>query len=428
VVADALSRNVSVAPVTVIPNFSLEQLRDEQRRDKLWSKVIYALESGDGSTLPHLPFSLSEFSLSDDGILSRAAIIAKNSVKQVVISNSCKDVVLKLLHDVPHAGHPGRDKCLTAARQKYYWPTMRIDIERHVAQCLSCAQHKGTTSKPAPILEYPTPDGPWDTIAIDLLQLPRSHQGSTHVLVCVDHFSRFVVLATLPNKSAEAVAHALVTHVFCPFTTPRVILSDNGAEFKNQVLEAICHQYDILQTFTVAYHPVSNGLVERTNRKILEILKHVVGSIQEAWEDWLPQVAASINGAINSATGKTPHYIVFGRDKRLPYDLLTQRPAPLYSVDNYTKTQLHAFAHVHASVREKIQASRAEMTYQQHKRAQPVTIDTSDTVMKSSPERYSKLTAKFTGPYLVVERVQGNKLKMLNSTYNITGVVHVDRL
>ncbi len=70
-------------------------------------------------------------------------------------------------------------------------------IERFVAQCLSCAQHKDNTHSPGPILEYPTPDGPWDTISIDLLELPRSHQGSSYVLVCVDHFNRFVVLAPL---------------------------------------------------------------------------------------------------------------------------------------------------------------------------------------------------------------------------------------
>lgn len=79
-------------------------------------------------------------------------------------------------------------------------------------------------------------------------------------------------------------------------------------------MEAIYRQYDIQQTFTVTYHPASNGLVERTNRKNFEILRHEVGFIQEAWEDWLPQVAASINGAIISPTGKTPHYIVFARD------------------------------------------------------------------------------------------------------------------
>ncbi len=85
-------------------------------------------------------------------------------------------------------------------------------------------------------LEHPLPAGPFDVVSIDLLQLPRSIQGSIYVLVCVDHFSRFTVLAPLPNKSATTMAHAIVSHLICPYTTPRVLLIEYGIEFKSQVL------------------------------------------------------------------------------------------------------------------------------------------------------------------------------------------------
>ncbi len=71
---------------------------------------------------------------------------------------------------------------------------MRIDIEKHISQCISCAVTKGTT-KTAPILEYPLPIGLFNVVGIDLLHLPRSIKGFLYVLVCIDHFSRFVVLA-----------------------------------------------------------------------------------------------------------------------------------------------------------------------------------------------------------------------------------------
>ncbi len=177
------------------------------------------------------------------------------------------ETTLKLLHDAASAGHTGRDKTLSMARAKYYWPTLRLDIEKHTGQCLSCAETKGTTRN-APILEYPLPPRPFDVIGIDL-QLPRSHQGSSYVLVCVDHFSRFTVLAPLPNKSATTVPYALVSHLICPYTTPRLLLSDTDTEFKNQILQDICNQFTIKQTFITAHQPASNGLVERTNRKVL---------------------------------------------------------------------------------------------------------------------------------------------------------------
>ena len=166
------------------------------------------------------------------------------------------------------AGHPGKERTLSAARRNYFWPSMRKDIDAYVSRCIKCAQYKGAVPKPAPILEYPPPEQPWDIVAIDLLQLPISRQGSKYLLVAVDHFSRYVVLAPPENKTADAIAHALIANLFCPFTTPRTLISDNGAEFRNVLLAEICKQFSVKQTFITAYHPSSNGLVERANRKV----------------------------------------------------------------------------------------------------------------------------------------------------------------
>ncbi len=369
---------------------------------------------------------LSAFTLKDD-VLCRLGTAAKAQVTQVVVPSSLIETVLKLLHNTPSAGHPGRDKTLSMAHAKYYWTTMLLDNERLIAQCLSCAETKGTTQT-APILEYPLPAGPFDVVGIDLLQLPSSIQGSTYVLVCVDHFSLFTVLAPLPNKSATTVAHALVSYLICPYTTPRVLLSDNGTEFKNQILQNICTQFNIQQTFITTHHPASNGLVERTNRKILEVLCHLAGHFQDTWEDWLSQVAATINSYVNLSTGKTPHYILYGSDKRLPYDVLLHAPTPLYSPDDYSKLQLHCFQTIHNSVREKLKASREEMLRKQYSQATLVTLVLVDSVMKRAPDRACKLSPKFTGPFLVTTKLHGNKFKILDLSNNTSEVVHVDRL
>ncbi len=271
-----------------------------------------------------MPVPLSSFTLKED-VLYRTGTVGKTKVTQYVIPSSLVESNLKLLHEASIAGHPVRDITLSKACAKYYWPTLRLDIEKHIAKCLSCAETKGTT-KTAPILEYPLPARPFDVIDIDLLQLPRSHQGSSYVLVCVGHFSRFTVLAPLPNKYATTAAHALVSHLICPYNT----------EFKNQILQDILKQFSIKQTFITARHPASYGLIKRTNRKISEILRHLVGKFHESWADWLSHIADSINGSINTFTGKTPHYIIYGFDKRLPYDVLVHSPVPLHSLDDYS--------------------------------------------------------------------------------------------
>ena len=305
---------------------------------------------------------------------------------------------------------------------------MRVDIDDYVSKCVTCAQHKGTVKGPAPMFQYPPPERPWDIVSIDLLQLPRSQHGSQYLLVCVDHFSRFVVLVPVKAKTATAIAHGLVTHLICPYSAPRVILSDNGLEFRNAILAEICSQYNIKQTFTVAYHPASNGLVERANRKILDVLRPVVNNLHDNWEDWVPHISACLNSAVNESTGKSAHYILYGVDKRLPYDLLSSPQHPVYNIEDYAKQHMHVFADIHAQVRGKLEASKTEMMDKQHKRAVPVTIQVGDTVMVADSDRSDKLSPKFFGPRLVVCQLHGNKYGIFNPILRTVDVIHSDRL
>ncbi len=150
-----------------------------------------------------------------------------------------------------------------------------------------------------------------------------------------------MVLAPLKGKTATVVAHTLVIHLICPFSTPRVILSDNSAELRNALVSEICSQSGIKQTFTAAYHPASNCLVERANRKILKVWRPTVIELFDNWEDWLPHVVASLNSSVNDFTGKSAHYILYRVEKRPPYDLLTSPQQPIYNTDNYIQQQLH---------------------------------------------------------------------------------------
>ena len=185
VVADAFSRNVAVGIVTeqppVILNFAPQDLANVQCQHDVWIKVIYAWESGDETSLPKLPIPFPQFFLSQDGVLlaiEAIGLIKTDPVAQCVITETYMLVVLRLVQDEVIAGHPGKERTLSAARRKYYWPTMRVDIDAYIDKCVECAQHKGNLPKPALIVEYPPPEQPWNVVAMDLLQLLPSHQGS----------------------------------------------------------------------------------------------------------------------------------------------------------------------------------------------------------------------------------------------------------
>ncbi len=135
-----------------------------------------------------------------------------------------------------------------------------------------------------------------------------------------------------------------------------------------------------------------------------------------------------INGYVNPSRGKMPPYILYGYEKRLPYDVLVHSPVYLYSLDDYSKLQLHCFQTIHNSVREKLKASREEMLRKQHSQATPLHYDVGDSVMKRAPDRSCKLTPKFSGPYLLTAKLHGNKFRLLNPSTKISEVVHVNRL
>ncbi len=67
---------------------------------------------------------------------------------------------------------------------------------------------QGTLKGPATMLQYLLPESHWDIVSIDLLQLLQSQFGSRYLLICITHFTRYVVLAPLKDKTATQVAHA----------------------------------------------------------------------------------------------------------------------------------------------------------------------------------------------------------------------------
>ncbi len=241
---------------------------------------------------------------------------------------------------MPTTEHPGHDRTLAAASRVYYWPTTRVDIDRYVAHCISCAKYKSKTKGSGTHAAIPTTRMSVGRCFNRLTTVTKeSFRLTIPPSVCIGHFSRFVVLAPVRNKTAASVAHALETQLHCPYATPRILLSDNGVEIKNAILAEIFNQY-ITQTFTVAYHPASNGLFERANRTIFDALCPVVSFLFENWEDWIPQISACLNHSVCESTGKALHYILYGFLKRLSYDLFSRPHKPVYDIANYAELLL----------------------------------------------------------------------------------------
>ena len=93
--------------------------------------------------------------------------------------------------------------------------------------------------------------------------------GNNYVLVVSDYFTKWMEAFAIPNQEAVTVAEKLVEEVLCRFSIPEQLHSDQGRQFEGKLMQEVCKLLHINKTRTTAYHPQSDGVVERLNRTLL---------------------------------------------------------------------------------------------------------------------------------------------------------------
>lgn len=155
----------------------------------------------------------------------------------------------------------------------------------------------------------PCPMRPFDRIGIDLYgPLPCTAAGNRWVIVAVDHLTRYAETAALPAATARDVASFLLRHFILRHGAPRELLSDRGKVFLSEVIEALLTACRTVHRTTTAYHPQCNGLTERFNRTLGDMLAMYVASDHSDWDVLLPFVTYAYNTATQSTTGFSPFF------------------------------------------------------------------------------------------------------------------------
>ena len=158
-------------------------------------------------------------------------------------------------------------------------------------------------------------------MSIDFLtDLPLTERGNKHILVCCDHFTRWVEVFPLPDMSAVTVARTLADQVFSRFGCPERLHSDCAANFKSQVISELCRIMGVEKTNTTAFHPQGNSRCERVNRTILDMLSKYLSDSHSEWDRHLPLLMLGYRAQVHRSVGYSPFYLMFGREPRLPVD------------------------------------------------------------------------------------------------------------
>ena len=167
--------------------------------------------------------------------------------------------------------------------------------------------------------------------------LPTTDNGKKFILVFVDFLSRYTEIVPIKDRTSISVAEALRHRVITRHSCPQTLLSDNALEFTSELFSKLCTFYNIKKCNIVAHKQSSNGLVERTNKKIIEILRTVMTPKTTNWDWWLDDIQLTINNTVNSSTGETPHFRLYGVERCMPFSILddTVQPRSNYTYSDY---------------------------------------------------------------------------------------------
>ncbi|CAF1502254.1 unnamed protein product [Adineta steineri] len=244
----------------------------------------------------------------------------------LVIPKSMQHKLLQWAHDHPTAGHAGQQKTLFRLSTRVYWDSLRKDIYNYVAACNECQKFKYNNTPTATPIQLHEVFEPWHTIGIDLMgPFPATSRQKRFLLVIVDYFTRWVEIFPMNLTTSSAIAEILINEVFSRYGLPKYILSDNGPQFISNIFNAFCQLFTIQRKFTANYHPQTN-MTERVNRTLKPLIAIFAQQHPHSWDKELYKLAFAIRTSVNETTGDTPAFLMFGRDPRIPLDLLIGDP------------------------------------------------------------------------------------------------------
>ena len=191
---------------------------------------------------------------------------------------------------------------------------MSHDIEAYCKTCGICVTTKDANSKPAGLLHSLLIwDWLWQSIGMDFMgPLPKLNNFN-YLLVVIDWLmSQVHLVPTTMTVAARGVVWLILKEVVRLHGIPQSIVSDRDTKFTSKFWKELHRLMGSKLLMSTMFHPQTDGVTERANRSITQILWTVVTNDQKDWSSKWPVVEFAINSSVNTPTGYAPFKLNYG--------------------------------------------------------------------------------------------------------------------
>ena len=224
----------------------------------------------------------------------------------------------------------------------------------------------------------------------------------------VDYATRYPEALPLRAATAKAVAKELML-LFSRVGIAREVLTDQGTCFMSRIMKELLSLLQVKQLRTSVYHPQTDGLVERFNKTLKQMLKKAMDTDGKNWDQLLPHVLFAVREVPQASTGFSPFELLYGRRPRGLLDLAKEawesRPSPHRTMVDQVEQVRDRMAQVWPIVRNHLRQAQQAQARVYNRGAQLRIFLPGDLVLVLIPTAECKFLAKWQGPYEVVDRV-----------------------
>lgn len=374
----------------------------------------------------------SRFFYDKEGILCRQSTVTKNGpiIEQVVLPSIYREKTLRMAHIAPLAGHFGTTKTLARIQRKFFWPGLTQEVKDMCRRCQPCQKNAPRKSGRAPLVPLPIIRKPFSRLAMDMVgPLPPTIEGYRYILTICDYGTRYPEAFPMKATTSKDVAEALMQFI-SRMGIPDEILTDRGSNFCSQLMKDLYTVLGVKSIKTSAYHPQTDGMVEKFNGTLKAGLKKYISQFDGQWDKALPYVLFAYRETPHTTTGLTPFELTFGRTPKGPLDVLKsewtrhqQHDEDVVTFMSQTFDRLEKAALVASTAESK---AKEDMKLNYDKKSRITSYTVGDQVLILKPSSKVKLLGSWQGPFTVVEKLSETTYRVQRTRSSKTSTYHVN--